>query len=135
MQAGLHSKDSLLTAVTQLNLICAAAMGMLTSAVIAGPQRQLTGGGMLASTPGAAGALHLLAVTHSHYLMHAAAMGMLTLLLKHLLSLQVSQDSRYRLASQYPCKMPHFMKRRGRQSRALDITGFVKPVSNAEESH
>lgn len=80
-------------ALTQFHLMCAAAVGMLKSAVIAGPQRQLHCGGMPASTPGAAGALHLLSVAHSHHLMHAAALGMLTLLLKKLLSLQVSQDS------------------------------------------
>ena len=32
-----------------------------------------------------------------------------------------------------PRRMPEFMKRRGKQSRALDITDFVKPVSSVEE--
>ena len=47
--------------------MCAAAMGMFKSAVIAWPQRQPTGGNMLASTSEGAGALHLLAATHSHH--------------------------------------------------------------------
>ena len=46
---------------------------------------------MLASTPGSAGALLMLAVT-TLYLICAAAMGMLTLL-KHMLTLLGTQDS------------------------------------------
>ena len=63
---------------------------------------------MVARTIAGAGAVHLLAVTH--HLMHAAAVSMLTLLLKHLLSMQVSQDcclvEQFDQVNEIPSAMP-----------------------------